>query len=234
MAEQVQPVEDLPLEQLNLADQEEDELWVATTFAAVIVRVVRPDTNHVVEKRVENTKISSAIEDVLLDCNPSVPLTRPRLLSYQYHKSDKPVPNKWKKLDEDTEIDWLGRIPRIEVTIVPPLFDPSPFFDERRDDNGQLTGEGRVKRTIGADPYHNPPIRGYAMREPQVGSLEKMYKNLLPAPPGTRFLVVMPTGTGKTVVIALSPFILKAQKTLIVCPGKELTRQVGIVLLLGR
>jgi len=53
-----------------------------------------------------------------------------------------------------------------------------------------------------------------------------MHQHLLPAGAGTRFLVVMPTGTGKTVVIALSPFLLSAQKTLIVCPNLEITEQV--------
>ena len=133
--------------------------------------------------------------------NPQIPLNRPRRLKYKH-----PVANQWVALTADTSRQSIGDIPTVAVCFVAQdLFEPSRFFNEAR---------GTLIRPT-----------GFQFRIPQAGSLEKMHKNLMRADAGTRFMVVMPTGTGKTTVIALSPFLIKAQKTLVVCPNLELTQQ---------
>jgi len=43
---------------------------------------------------------------------------------------------------------------------------------------------------------------------------------------GPKFMCVMPTGTGKTVVIALAPFMVDADKVLVVAPGVPIRKQL--------
>ena len=68
-----------------------------------------------------------------------------------------------------------------------------------------------------------PPIKDLLV--PQQEALLKMRKVLLPADGGSRFMVIMPTGTGKTMTIAMSPFLMDAKKVLIIVPDLTLKTQ---------
>ena len=181
-------------------------------FDLVIVSLVQPqfDTSdnviaedYDVERAGQTWTLLQAITHVQTQTqNPQIPLDRPRRLKYKH-----PVANQWVALTADTSRQSVGDTPKIAVCFVAQdLFEPSRFFNEAR---------GTLIRPT-----------GFQFRIPQAGSLVKMHKNLMHADAGTRFMVVMPTGTGKTTVIALSPFLIKAQKTLVVCPNLELTQQV--------
>ena len=64
------------------------------------------------------------------------------------------------------------------------------------------------------------------LRFPQEAALLHMQKVMPDAEPGTRFMVVLPTGCGKTFITALVPYMLDATKVLIILPTKQLSRQI--------
>ena len=76
--------------------------------------------------------------------------------------------------------------------------------------------------------FHERKIKAKSLRLRlcQEKALTKLERLLGPAPPNKKFMIVMPTGTGKSLVISLAPFVLEAHKVLIIEPGKELAGQM--------
>ncbi|KAL3928367.1 MAG: hypothetical protein SGPRY_002417 [Prymnesium sp.] len=64
------------------------------------------------------------------------------------------------------------------------------------------------------------------LREHQKNMLLQIFKVLRPAHGHEKFMVIMPTGTGKTRVIALAPFMLGSEKVLVIVPGLTLVAQL--------
>mmetsp|Transcript_50104 Transcript_50104/g.80857 ORF Transcript_50104/g.80857 Transcript_50104/m.80857 type:complete len:948 (+) Transcript_50104:1112-3955(+) len=95
-------------------------------------------------------------------------------------------------------------------------FDPSKFFREGRDE---------IIRKMSA-----PGQQQLTLHTPQYESINRMrlyFTAVESSKTSTRtFMVIMPTGVGKTYVMALAPFAIGVKKVLIVLPGKVLAKQV--------
>lgn len=64
------------------------------------------------------------------------------------------------------------------------------------------------------------------LRHPQTDALIKMRDVMTPKTGPSRFMVILPTGCGKTYTLALAPFVLNARKVLLVTPAVTIREQV--------
>ena len=117
------------------------------------------------------------------------------------------------KLDKEVEREDLGDTPRITITFTAPpkVFSASAILNER----------GKVKKFSkvvegGAD---------YELRLPQQEALLKMQRIMEPAK-SESFMTILPTGCGKTAIIALAPFVMEASRVLIIAPGLTIASQI--------
>ena len=117
------------------------------------------------------------------------------------------------QFDPDTDADDIGLIPmmKIELTSAPMAF-PSSMFLKRNHDKCVIK------------------IPEFQLRDPQTDALLQFEKMVGPVQSTgskhDRFFVVMPTGCGKTTVIALAPFMLNVDKVLIITPGNTIRDQI--------
>jgi len=71
-----------------------------------------------------------------------------------------------------------------------------------------------------------PPQQTFRLHPPQEEALKKIYRNLNKSD-SRRFLVIMPTGCGKTLVLGLAPFMVKnVNKVLIIAPDTTISSQI--------
>ena len=97
--------------------------------------------------------------------------------------------------------------------------DPPKVFDERK-----LFREGGL--VAFRHPPNSPITTQFHLRNPQIEALLKM-RDTLRSTAGKNFLVVLPTGVGKTLLIALAPFALDvSQKVLVLTPTVWLKHQI--------
>jgi len=66
----------------------------------------------------------------------------------------------------------------------------------------------------------------FSLRIPQEQALLKVKRVLVPAAPGSRFMVILPTGFGKTAVQAILPFMMEANNVLVILPNLTINKQV--------
>ena len=64
------------------------------------------------------------------------------------------------------------------------------------------------------------------LRKAQVGAIHSIYSHFtVSKQPG---IVIMPTGTGKTAVLMMCPFVLKANRVLVITPSKLVRNQIAV------
>ena len=132
-----------------------------------------------------------------------------RAFDVQYMDTDSP---KWTDLDDGTTTEDLKE----PYTFLVRFKVPKRTFSHQ----ALLNGRGEFKKFL------NGTSGALQLREPQSASLLKMCRFLEPAEGGEKFLVVLPTGCGKTLVMSLAPFILDAGKVLIILPNVTIKDQI--------
>lgn len=142
----------------------------------------------------------------------------------EYFDKDATPPDCWAQLGKEVDMDDLADPPKflIQFTSSKKTFDHTAILNVR---NGEL----HFKKFAGAPSAsaslpRQPP---FEPRAPQKEALFKLRKVLLPAAPGSRFMMILPTGCGKTMVMAMSPFMLDATKVLYILPSLTLRNQVA-------
>ena len=85
-----------------------------------------------------------------------------------------------------------------------------------------LKNDGNFKKFVKVAGYES----FVGPRKPQEEALLQLRKVLQPARPGQRFMIILPTGLGKTTVMALSPFMLDVSKVLFIAPGLTIGDQI--------
>ena len=118
----------------------------------------------------------------------------------------------WTKLDEGITAEDLKE----PYTFLVRFKVPKSTFSHQ----ALLNGRGEFKK------FQNGTSGALQLREPQSASLLQMRRSLEPAEGGEKFLVVLPTGCGKTLVMSLAPIILDAGKVLIILPNVTIKVQI--------
>ena len=132
--------------------------------------------------------------------------------------------NDWANLNETVDKTDLTDPPKflIQFTYSKKTFDHTAILHPRNDELHFKKFAGAP--SVSASPAQQPP---FEPRAPQKAALFKLRKVLLPAVPGSRFMMIMPTGCGKTLVMAMAPFMLDATKVLYILPSLTLRGQVA-------
>eukprot|EP00037_Helgoeca_nana_P010034 m.88171 g.88171 ORF g.88171 m.88171 type:complete len:848 (+) comp19970_c0_seq2:1214-3757(+) len=179
---------------------------LADTQMKVIILSIRESSAESPLKIVLRDKtIGAALRDKLVD-SPG----RPYRVEYadQMMVEELPDDDPWCGFQSDTTGEALTQPPKIRITFLSAAqkFHSSAFLRQRR---------GDLK-------LH---IEGYKLRIPQEEALAKIRAQVFEGP-HSEFWVCMPTGCGKTVVLALAPFMLNIDRVLVITPGTQIRDQV--------
>eukprot|EP00740_Mantoniella_antarctica_P000151 CAMPEP_0181394846 /NCGR_PEP_ID=MMETSP1106-20121128/27996_1 /TAXON_ID=81844 /ORGANISM="Mantoniella antarctica, Strain SL-175" /LENGTH=1558 /DNA_ID=CAMNT_0023516371 /DNA_START=271 /DNA_END=4945 /DNA_ORIENTATION=- len=120
----------------------------------------------------------------------------------------------WCELTKETELVFLSSPATIAIRYKSPpgKFSSNAFLD-------------RERRTFRA--FKDVPGMGrFKLREPQENALLKLRTVLRPAAAGSRFMTILPTGSGKTLIMALAPFMMDATNVLVITPNNTILEQV--------
>ena len=153
-------------------------------------------------------------------------LERNDALNRKFHvefKEAGAVPEKWLKLDEDTERDEVLNTDktmslRVVITESKCVFSHTSFLSSGSD--------GTFKKLQQAAAAGSSKPQHFQIHSPQKDCLLQLRKSLADAEDGARFLSILPTGSGKTLLMALSPFMLDVNKVLVILPNISIREQV--------
>ena len=118
--------------------------------------------------------------------------------------------HEWLVVDNDTDSGDLTGVPSFKARFKSPkkVFSASAFL-----------GDERFKK------FQKTELPFEKLHVPQEQALLEIRKVLGSARGGARFMCILPTGVGKTVVMALAPFMLESTKVLYIMPDTTLTAQ---------
>jgi len=130
----------------------------------------------------------------------------------------------WCKLNATTQQDEIteGNTQRVRLRLTytaPKVVFNSSRFLIKRNDSESL-------KKMSSVPNSDAPA--FKPRLPQKHALLMMRERFVTHPKsgeGGKFMVILPTGCGKTAVIALTPFMVDAEKVLLILPGVVLRQQ---------